>query len=63
VKSILNQKMYNVSVKLRPSNKRQDQVDQGAYDGRYKVKIVPDKKKQAKKLWARIKNSHSSHVR
>ena len=50
-------------MKQRPLSKRQDQVDQGAYDGRYRIKIVPDKKKQAKKLWARIKNSHSSHVR
>lgn len=50
-------------MKQRTSSKRQDQVDQGAYDGRYRIKIVPDKKKQAKKLWARIKNSHSSHVR
>jgi hypothetical protein len=50
-------------MKQRPLSKRQDQVDQGAYDGRYRIKIVPDKKKQAKKLWARTKNSHSSHVR
>lgn len=55
--------MYNVSMKQRPSSKRQDQVDQGAYDGRYRVKIVANKKKQAKKLWARLKNSHSSHAK
>ena len=35
--------------------KRKNQVDQGAYDGRYKTKIVPDKKKQASKEWARDK--------
>lgn len=46
-------------MKQRPSSKRQDQVDQGAYDGRYKTKIVKDKKKQAKKLWARLKNTRS----
>lgn len=55
--------MYNVFMKPHLSSKRKDQVDQGVYDGRYRVKIVPDKKKQAKKLWARLKNFHSSHAR
>jgi hypothetical protein len=50
--------MYNVSMKQRPLSKRQDQVAQGAYDGRFKTKIVIDKKKQAKKLWARLRSSH-----
>ena len=58
MKSIWNQKMYNVSKKQRPLSKRQDQVAQGAYDGRFKTKIVIDKKKQAKKLWARLRSSH-----
>jgi len=31
------------------SRKRQQQVDDGAYDGRYKTKVVPDKKKSEKK--------------
>jgi hypothetical protein len=31
------------------SRKRQQQVDDGAYDGRYKTKVVPDKKKAEKK--------------
>ena len=31
------------------SRKRQRQVDDGAYDGRYKTKVVPDKKKAEKK--------------
>jgi len=26
--------------------KRQDQINAGAYDGRYKVKVVPNKKKE-----------------
>jgi hypothetical protein len=55
--------MYNVFMKQRPLNKRQDQVDQGVYDGRYKTKVIPDKKKQAKKLWARMKNIRSSHAK
>jgi hypothetical protein len=31
------------------SRKRQQQVDDGVYDGRYKTKVVPDKKKAEKK--------------
>lgn len=46
-------------MKPRQSTKRKDQVSQGVYDGRYKTKIIVDKKKQAKKLWARIKNTRS----
>jgi hypothetical protein len=33
--------------------KRQQQVEQGAYDGRFRSKVVPDKKKQQSKNWAR----------
>jgi hypothetical protein len=29
------------------SRKRDQQIEDGAYDGRYKTKIVPDKKKEA----------------
>jgi hypothetical protein len=40
--------------KLNPSaGKRAEQVAQGAYDGRFKNKVIPDKKKQADKDWAR----------
>lgn len=35
---------------------RQNQVKAGAYDGRYKERIVPDKKKQQRKKWARRKD-------
>lgn len=42
--------------KLNPSaGKRADQVKQGAYDGRFKSKVVPDKKKEASKNWAKDK--------
>jgi hypothetical protein len=42
--------------KLNPNaGKRAEQVAQGAYDGRFKNKVVPDKKKQANKDWARNK--------
>jgi hypothetical protein len=35
------------------AGKRAEQVAQGAYDGRFKNKVIPDKKKQADKDWAR----------
>ena len=40
-------------VKLLP-NKRSDQIEAGAYDGRYREKVVVDKKKKASKMWARL---------
>lgn len=33
--------------------KREAQVAQGAYDGRFRPRVVADKKKKAKKNWAR----------
>ena len=36
--------------------KRAEQVKSGLYDGRYKERIVPDKKKQQRKKWARRKD-------
>lgn len=35
--------------------KRQNQVDAGMYDGRFRTKIVADKKKKQSKCWARNK--------
>lgn len=35
------------------SRKRQDQIDAGAYDGRYMTKIVEDKKKKMAKMSCR----------
>jgi len=34
---------------------RQNRIDQGYFDGRYKNKIIPNKKKKINKLWARMK--------
>jgi hypothetical protein len=31
--------------KVKKNLKRESQIKQGAYDGRYKVKVVPNKKK------------------
>jgi hypothetical protein len=36
-------------------NKRTDQVQQGAYDGRFKPRVIEDKKKKQSKLLCRIK--------
>jgi hypothetical protein len=44
--------MKNVESKI----KRKDMVEAGAYDGRYRQRIVVDKKKQANKKWARHSN-------
>ncbi len=33
--------------------KREEQVKAGAYDGRFRAKVVPNKKKKEAKEWAR----------
>lgn len=38
---------------MKNNQKRKDQVAAGAYDGRYRTKVVVDKKKKAKRNWAR----------
>ena len=35
--------------------KRRDMVQAGAYDGRFKNKVIKDKKKESNKRWAREK--------
>jgi hypothetical protein len=35
--------------------KRKDMIAQGAYDGRFKNKVIKDKKKDQSKKWAREK--------
>ena len=35
--------------------KRNEQKAAGAFDGRFKQRVVIDKKKQAKREWARLK--------
>jgi hypothetical protein len=41
--------MKNVSKNIEFSFKRRDMVSQGAYDGRFRIKVVVDKKKQQSK--------------
>lgn len=38
---------------MKNQQKRKDQLNAGAYDGRYRTKVVIDKKKKAKRNWAR----------
>ncbi len=45
------QKAIDVAKKLQ----RKIALQQGYYDGRFKEKTIPDKKKEAKKKWARKK--------
>ena len=35
------------------SGKRLEMISQGAYDGRFKNKVIKDKKKEQNKNWAR----------
>lgn len=36
--------------------KRKDMIQAGAYDGRFKSKVIKDKKKEQKRRWARENN-------
>jgi len=42
---------------LQRGRKREDQIQQGMYDGRFKNKVVPDKKKQQNRDMCRVKVS------
>lgn len=44
-----NQRLIN----MQSGSKRRELLRDGAYDGRYRQRIVIDKKKQNKKNWAR----------
>jgi hypothetical protein len=41
------------SHKIEKKIQRQNAIDQGAYDGRFSVKVIPDKKKKKSKQEAR----------
>lgn len=43
--------------KYENQQKRAEMVKAGAYDGRFREKVVVDKKKKANKGWARMKFS------
>ena len=46
--------MKNKVKRLSPnSSKRKDQLDAGLFDGRYRQKVIVNKKKKAQKNWAR----------
>ncbi len=44
--------MKNIELKI----KRKEMVAAGAYDGRFRQRMIVDKKKQANKRWARQSN-------
>ena len=44
--------MKNIELKI----KRKEMVAAGAYDGRFRQRMIMDKKKQANKRWARQSN-------
>lgn len=39
--------------KFQSTSKRKRLLESGAYDGRYRQKTIPNKKKKAQKNWAR----------
>jgi len=41
--------------KIEHKIKRREQMEAGAYDGRFKTRVVVDKKKKLSQKWARIK--------
>jgi len=44
------------TMKLNPNKqRREDMIMAGAYDGRFKSRVVKDKKKENSKKWARKK--------
>lgn len=45
--------MNMIQNSMQSSMKRNEQIESGLYDGRYKQKVIPDKKKKANKNWAR----------
>jgi hypothetical protein len=45
--------MKNKNVNIELSFKRRDMVSQGAYDGRFRNRMVMDKKKHSSKMGAR----------
>lgn len=47
---------------LELTYKRKEMVKSGAYDGRYREKVVNDKKKEMKKNWARTNYSKFSYL-
>jgi hypothetical protein len=44
-----------VDIRLEQKIKREEQKAAGVFDGRFKQRVIIDKKKQAKLEWARLK--------
>jgi hypothetical protein len=48
-------KLKRTVMRYEHTVKRNEQKAAGAFDGRFKQRVIIDKKKQAKREWARLK--------
>lgn len=46
-------KKFNMNNKMQSRSKRNELLKSGAYDGRYRQRVVVDKKKKHSRNWAR----------
>lgn len=53
---VMSKKKRNRAAEVAKKLQRKIAIQEGFYDGRFKEKVVPDKKKEAKKKWARQKD-------
>lgn len=54
--------MLKSTKNIERSIKRKNLVECGVYDGRYRQRVVQDKKKELSKTWARIKSSNYTSI-
>lgn len=58
VHSLLQKNTVNKKKKIEQKIKRKEMLAAGAYDGRFREKVVVDKKKKQSRNWARKKLDH-----
>jgi hypothetical protein len=49
-------KLKRMNMRYEHTVKRNEQKAAGVFDGRFKQRVIKDKKKQAKREWARLKS-------
>jgi hypothetical protein len=49
-------KVKRTKMRYEHTVKRNEQKEAGVFDGRFKQRVIKDKKKQAKREWARLKS-------
>jgi hypothetical protein len=52
---VLTMKRNNMKTDYERTIKRNEQKEAGLFDGRFKARVVPNKKRKAQKEWARKK--------